>query len=215
MLLTAHSGANGTAPNTKKFFEAMKTVNADVIEVDIRRLRGEYYLTHDKSIFPKMRRFLPLSYAFDFIKQYDFLINCDLKSEGYVGCVMDLAEKMGVQDRIILTGSACNKADLNAVRFGDVYVNPEYLPQLTTENVGAIKERLIELGPHVKGINISYKKMPDEFFYACAEENVPISLFTVDDEALLRKYAGFSAIKNITTRLISQALTILGREETK
>lgn len=215
MLLTAHSGANGTAPNTKQFFEAMKHVNADVIEVDIRRLRGEYYLTHDKTLFPKWKGLLPLSYAFDYIKNYDFLINCDLKDEGYMSYVMDLAEKMGVQDRIILTGSSCDAKDLKDVRFGDIYVNPDYLPKLLPANVKKIKEVLKSMGPHAKGINISYKKMPDDFFYACAEENVPISLFTVDDEELLKKYVGFPAIVNITTRLADKALAILGREVRK
>ena len=215
MLLTAHSGANGTAPNTEEFFEAMKHVNADVVEVDIRRLRGEYYLTHDKTLFPKRKGLLPLSYAFDFVKQYDFLLNCDLKKEGYMAYVMDQAEKMGVQERIILTGSSCDRDDLEAIRFGDLYVNPDYLPKLIPSNVKEIKKVLKSMGPHAKGINISYKKTPDEFFYACAEEKVPISLFTVDDEALLKKYAEFPAIVNITTRLASKALSILGREVRK
>ena len=215
MLLTAHSGANGTAPNAEEFFDAMRTVNADVIEVDIRRIWRDYYLTHDRVASPKKKGVLPLSYAFDFIKRYDFLINCDLKKEGYMAYVMDMAERMGVKDRIILTGSTCAFFDLKAVRFGDIYVNSEYLPKLTVENVPKIKKRLKELGPNVKGINISYRKMPDRFFYACSEENVPVSLFTVDDEESIKKYVQFPCIVNLTTRSADQALRILGREVTK
>ncbi len=212
MLLTAHSGANGTPANEVGYFEAMKNVNVDVIEIDIRRIFGEYYLTHDRTLFPKKKGLLPLSYAFDFVKQYDFKVNCDLKKEGYVADVLDLAEKMGVQDRIIITGSACEKNDLSAVRFGDLYVNPDYLPKLTPRSVPEIKRILKSMGPCAKGINISYKKTSDEFLVRCAEENVPVSLFTVNDKNLLKKYAAFPAIVNITTCIADEALTIFGRE---
>ncbi len=212
MILTAHSGANKTPPNKPGFFKGMKHVNADAIEVDIRCIKGEYYLTHDNKLFPKLHKLLSLRYAFEFIKEYDFKINCDLKKEGYMRYVMDLAEEMGVEDRIIVTGSACDKEDLEAMRFGDLYVNPEYLPEPRPENVKEMRRILDEMGPRAKGINVSYKKVSDEFIQKCFEENVPISLFTVDDEKLIAKYAAFPAIVNITTRSADAALRILGRE---
>lgn len=215
MLLTAHSGANGTAPNTIEYFDAMKNVNVDVVEIDIRLLRKGFFITHDRVFFPEKKGLLPVSYAFDFIKKYDFLINCDLKKPGYVGYVTAVAEKMGVQDRVIFTGSVCDKEGLSSLRFGDVYVNPDYLPKLIPENVKKIKTLLSDMGPRIKGVNVNYAKTPDAFFHACAEENVPVSVFTVDDEKLIKKYAAFPAVTNITTRLADKALAILGREATK
>ena len=212
MLLTAHSGANGTAPNGVEYFEAMKNLNVDVIEVDIRRLRGEFYLTHDKTFFPKNKGFLPVSYAFEFIKRYDFKINCDLKAEGYVPYVTELAEKYGVEDRLIITGSAADKKDLAAMKFGDLYVNADYLPKAQVKNVKKMREILDKMGPRAKGINVSYKKVSDEFFFTCEKENVPVSLFTLNEEKLLEKYATFPAIVNITTCLANEALRILGKE---
>ena len=124
MLFTAHSGANKTKPNALGYFEAMKRVNADVLEVDVRNVRGKLLLTHDRPHFWQRKNLLPLSYAFEFIKKYDFLLNCDLKKDGIVPDLMDLAEKCGVQDRIIITGSAGTEPDRKAIRFGDWYVNP-------------------------------------------------------------------------------------------
>ena len=210
MLLTAHSGANGSTPNAVGFFDAMKGLDVDVIEVDIRKIGKKYYLTHDRVFFPERKGLLPLSYAFEYIKEQDLKINCDLKKEGYMAYLMDLAEEMGVQDRIIITGSAADKEDLRAMRFGDLYVNPDYLPKPLPKNVPEMKKIVESMG--AKGVNLSYRKTPDDFFKACADEGVSISLFTVDDENLLRKYAAFPAIVNITTRSVNAALKILQRE---
>ena len=215
MLFTAHSGANGTQPNAIDYFEAMKRVNADVIEADIRKVKGELLLTHDKVRFWQRKKPLPLSYAFDFIKEYDFLINCDLKEDGLVPDLMALAERHNVQDRIIITGSAGTEADRKAILFGDWYVNADYLPKLLPQNVSKIKSVLLSFGPHAKGINVSYKKLPDEFLTACEKEKVPVSIFTVNDAKLIKKYAAFPAVVNITTQLADEGLSALGREVRK
>lgn len=215
MFLTAHSGANKTKPNALDYFEAMKRVNVDVLEADIRKVRGELLLTHDRPYFWQRKKLLPLSYAFDFIKKYDFLLNCDLKKDGYVPDLMDLAESYGVQDRIIITGSAGTEPDRKAIRFGDWYVNPEYLPELLPQNADKIRDILKNFGPHAKGINVSYKKLPDDFLTACEKEKIPVSIFTVNNADLIKKYAAFPAVVNITTQLADEGLSALGREVRK
>ena len=215
MLFTAHSGANKTKPNALGYFEAMKRVNADVLEVDVRNVRGELLLTHDRPHFWQRKNLLPLSYAFEFIKKYDFLLNCDLKKDGIVPDLMDLAEECGVQDRIIITGSAGTEPDRKAIRFGDWYVNPDYLPELLPQNAGKIRNILDDFGPHAKGINVSYKKLPDEFLTACEKEKISVSIYTVNDTKLIKKYAAFPAVVNITTQLADEGLSALGREVRK
>ena len=212
MLFTAHSGANKTRPNSLGYFEAMKRVNADVLEVDIRKVDGELLLTHNRPYFWQKKNLLPLSYAFEFIKNYDFLLNCDLKKDGCVPDLMDLAGKYGVQDRIIITGSAGTETDRKAIRFGDWYVNPEYLPELFPQNAGKIRSLLEEFGPRAKGINVGYKKISDEFLSACEKEKISVSIFTVNDADLIKKYAAFPAVVNITTQLADEGLSALGKE---
>ncbi len=216
MLLTAHSGANGTPANEIGYFEEMKHVNADVIEVDIRNVKGKLVLTHNKVRFwQKKKEFLPLSYAFEFVKKYDFKINCDLKTPGLVKDLMAAAEEFGVESRIIVTGSAGDAEDVKEIRFGDLYVNADYLPKLLPKNVKKMREILDEMGPHAKGINVSYKDVTDEFLRMCEKENVPVSIFTVDDVSLIKKYAACPAVVNITTRLANEGLSALGREVRK
>lgn len=215
MLFTAHSGANGTPANETGFFEEMKHVNADVIEVDIRNVKGRLMLTHNKVRFWQKKELLSLEYAFEFIKEYDFSINCDLKTPGLVHDLMALIEKCGVEDRIIITGSAGDAEDLKNIRFGDLYVNADYLPKLLPKNVKKMRDILDQMGPCAKGINISYKDVTDEFFLACEKENVPVSVFTVDDVSLIKKYAAYPAVVNITTRMASKGLAALGREVNK
>ncbi len=216
MLLTAHSGANGTPANEIGYFEEMKHVNADVIEVDIRNVKGKLVLTHNKVRFwQKKKEFLPLSYAFEFIKEYDFSINCDLKTPGLVHDLTALIRQYDVKDRIVITGSAGDAEDLKEIRFGDLYVNADYLPKLLPKNVKKMREILDEMGPHAKGINVSYKDVTDEFLRTCEKENVPVSIFTVDDVSLIKKYAACPAVVNITTRLANEGLAALGREVKK
>ena len=149
------------------------------------------------------------------MKKYDFKINCDLKTPGLVKDLMTAAEECGVESRIIITGSAGNAEDVKEIRFGDLYVNADYLPKLLPKNVKKMREILDEMGPHAKGINVSYRDVTDEFLYACEKENVPVSIFTVDDVSLIKKYAACPAVVNITTRLANEGLAALGREVKK
>ena len=57
MLITAHSGALGTKPNGREYLEALrdKKIVADVFEVDVRYKKGQLYLSHMPSFFPRKK----------------------------------------------------------------------------------------------------------------------------------------------------------------
>jgi len=69
-------------------------------------------------------------------------------------------------------------------------------------------ERFHALGAEV--LNASYRNMPDELIAKMRERDVPLSLWTLNSEEVLRKFMA-KDLFNITTRIPTAALRI--REE--
>ena len=80
MLITAHGGALGTGRNSQKFFDTIKDYEVDVIEVDVQRRKERLYISHASGFCAKKPS---LEYVFEYIKEHDFMVNCDMKERGW------------------------------------------------------------------------------------------------------------------------------------
>lgn len=209
MLLTAHGGALGTGRNSKLYFDTIYKHKVDVIEVDVRK-RGKYlYIAHLPVLF--LSRHLTLSYVFDYIKEHNFKVNCDLKERNMVKLVIDLAREKGVLDKLIFTG-AVRPHDLQDLTEGEVYVNNCFYAPIrpTIDNLPLIKEKLEKSGSkHIAGLNLSYRYCTDEFISRAKELNIPLSIYTVDDIGQLRRILNWN-VANVTTNKVIDAIKILG-----
>lgn len=209
MLITAHGGAFNTGRNSKLFFDTIKDYNVDVIEVDIWKSGKLLYLSHMPSLMPK--RCLPLEYAFDFIAKYDFKINCDVKQRNLVKHVLELAQKKGVTERIIFTGSVC-KVDIKNLSHGEVYLNKFFFTcgQIKTNNVKKMKERIDSLKcSNIKGINLKYTYCTEEFLNECQKYDLPVSVFVVDNPKEMERLAKRTELANITTNYPDKILKLI------
>jgi glycosyltransferase involved in cell wall biosynthesis len=213
MLVTAHGGALGTHRNSKSFFENISGYAVDVVEVDIWKAGGLLYLSHLPSLIPSLR--LPLSHAFEYIKERGFKINCDVKQRGLVKPVLDLAQKIGVLPNIIFTGSVCEN-DVKDLYAGEVYLNKSFFKLRgtpTPADVSAMKARIDSFKcERLKGLNLRFTICTEEFLAECKKQELPVSVFVVDQKAEMERLSKHPELANITTNRPDELLTLLGRK---
>ena len=104
-IITAHSGCEGTARDSRESLERAIALGADAAEVDVRRaLDGTLYISHDRQETAEGK--LTLEAVFRTRRQTPLRLNCDIKEPFAVSGVLDLALRFDFgPDRLILTGS--------------------------------------------------------------------------------------------------------------
>lgn len=185
-LITAHSGAENTVDNTLESIRVMAGCGADVIEVDVRMYAGRLVMSHDEPSGPCDS----LEDCFRIVREHPGLkMNIDLKQRGIVSAVAELAEECGVTDRLLFTGSV-GEEDFPAVRsLGlTVWYNNDAMPEDADWLAG-----VDALG--FGGLNLHYGDVND----ALVKHAGRLSVWTVDDEALLRSFLA-AGVMGITTR---------------
>ncbi|MDR2046487.1 MAG: hypothetical protein LBP79_01045 [Clostridiales bacterium] len=210
MLITAHSGALRTGGNSREFFETISAYPVDAIEVDVREIGGRLCLKHD--FLPFGKRALSLEFAFDYVKERGFFINCDMKKYGLARAAAALAEKRGVLDRVIFTGNL-TKEDLEFAEGANAYLNAGFfrgIIKFAKGNAPGIKAAVAALNTAcVKGVNLDYKLCGEDFLEEAKRCGLGLSLYTVDDADALERLAARGELCNITTNIPDKAIEIL------
>lgn len=211
MIITAHSGCDNTCPNSEEFLVHAFASNADAVEVDVRESRGELVLSHDEA----MPNAVHLAAAFEMLKKHsNKMMNCDLKHSGLEAKVYKLAEEIGVENQLIYTG------EVDKVLFEDKNAFPGVLWYANMGNIISGAEDKLKNLPEAEkkdfllyvlhetaksnaaGINWHYKDA--EIIWEDAKKSqIGISVWTVDDIALLKEYISRDP-DNITTNIISK-----------
>ena len=186
-MITAHSGADGTKENSLEFVAYAMQTGADALEVDVRMgENGILILSHDKTDEDAVR----LADVFRMMGKYPGMrINCDLKE-------------------------SCIWRDV------EVFWNiEEYLPDIYKEQ----KEDLLfeqaaykisracrKYGIHT--VNVNEKIATEEFIRVTGENDIDLSVWTVNDEERFRELLG-QGVKNITTRNVKMACEVRSCEK--
>lgn len=197
--ITAHTGCMGTDDNSIEAMRVGVENGADIIEFDVHFTEdGTPVLAHDK---PKGDE-LSINEAFDFLAQNKHVrANVDMKSIDNMTAVRKLAMKKGVINQIFLTGIGASEVEtvqkhcreipyfLNVDVDKQKNTDTEYLESLVKEvqNAGAI------------GINFNYKSASKELVEIFHENDLLVSIWTVDSELDMYKVLSLSP-DNITTR---------------
>ena len=200
IMITAHSGCEGTPDNSLASIEKGIALSADCVEIDIRADRfGKLWLTHD--LPEDFSGLVSLEEAFALIGKSGIAVNCDLKEYGALIPTLELAEKYGIgADRLFL-----NSEEL--VRDLTKGERPDRLGQsaFLLANASLAAERLHTLG--AAALNTPYKYTPDELIAKMRARNVALPLWTLNEEAALREFMQKDLL-NITTRTVSLALAV-------
>lgn len=226
MMITGHSGFEGTGAGTLYSVETAIGMGLDCVEVDARLdPEGTPRLSHDD--FKDYRNAVPVRDAFKLIAQSEIAVNVDLKTPETLHPVLELAEECGFRPgQLIFSGNAegelleedpsiAKRARIfwNIGTIRNFYFRKHGIPekirvleaqkgeQLTEyESTAGSLDEIIETAKAygAAAINLPYALLTDETIPKLFGCGIPISIWTVNDEALMRRFFGLSAY-NITT----------------
>ena len=217
-IITAHSGADKRPDNSLEFVRYALESTADALEVDIQKdpASGELIITHDRDLsgqYPRLRE------VFALLAQHPAMrINCDLKPAGLEWPVYQLAEEMGVTERLIYSGTVDVKTMksrpqlvgvevfLNLEEYVEnLYVNYRDIPNFELTAAETICRVCKENG--VRVVNVNYNLVTRRFIELLAAEGIGVSVWTVNDSEAIRYFLARGAY-NVTTRSLAQALQL-------
>lgn len=206
-LITAHSGADGTAENSLAYARHALSTAADAFEVDVRRaLSGELALGHDatNTASPTLRQIFALLAEHPSMK-----INCDLKEAGLERDTVQLAIQHGLAGRLILTGTVNPRslaADDTLRQAAEVYWNAEECvpglyrrdrPVFTQQTLDAICQTCVQ--QDIRVLNIYHGIVDERVLAFFAKKGLGVSVWTVNKAEQLAWFLQ-RGVRNITTR---------------
>lgn len=222
MMITAHSGADGTPDNSLDFVRYALTVGADAFEVDVhRRADGELVIAHDTdgsgTYFgcPTLREVFALAAGNPTLG-----VNCDLKDAGLERATIALHNACGGKNPLYFSGtvSPALMQDEPAL-FGNVTVllNAEELvenfyPRMLAGDHAACAEACAKAcaACGAKVVNVYYWCCPVPFFETLRAHGIGVSVWTVN-EADEAQYFAAQGVFNITTRIPKKLVQTLRR----
>ncbi len=197
--LTAHTGCEGTKDNSLDSIIVAFVSGANIVEFDLFfDKNGVAVLSHDE---PKGSE-PTLEDAFKTLSVYKKLgINIDVKRTDDLAQVVSLAEKYGLMDRIFFTGVVSEFVDAVKQSAPEVsyFLNKDidFLRKNDDDYINELIEEVIALG--ARGLNINYRNCTKKLVDKCHENNLEISVWTVNNKFDMKKVLMLGA-DNITTR---------------
>jgi len=222
--ITAHTGCMGAPDNTEESARLGIAHGADIVEDDIRATRdGVLVLSHDDNVRladgtegsvsamtleelnARMDRPLQLlEPVLKLIADAGKMMNLDIKSDDSLAPVSRLVEKLGLRDRVFLTG--CEYPRAAAVAEIDPrlrkMLNIDYRSFMETpypEAVNQICRQALDAGCF--GLNLPYQVVRPLLMDAARDAGLEVYVWTVNDEPLMRLMAEMG-VRSITTRRV-------------
>lgn len=197
--VTAHTGCMGTDENSLDSIKKGAENGVQVVEFDLYfDKNGNPVLAHDEPVGGE----ISLDEAFALLSKYENLkANVDVKTLDNLEKVYPLAKKNGVEERIFYTG--IGEDDIKTVEEKSPEVS-YYLNVDVDKSKNTDKEYLQSLVEKVQnsgavGINFNYKSASKELVETFHENDLLVSIWTVDDEYNMYKILSL-APDNITSR---------------
>ena len=221
IMITAHSGCDGTPDNSMEHILKAIELGADCIEIDVNMdEQGKMWLTHN--LLEDYSGCVSLEEALGVIVQSGLAINCDLKAEKLLYPTLEAAEKAGFERERLIFSGALNvevlRKDPSIARRARIFLNLEQIyPCLPYERPHDRDEEGVYFDAHVEEIaavvnevgaeciNPSFRVMKPERIRLARRHGIQLSLWTVNedaDQAVLLK----QDILNMTTRNVTGAL---------
>lgn len=199
--ITAHTGAYNTEMNSLESVQAAIDNNAQVLELDVRqRPDGTVIMNHD--IVVTNNEGVPLSQAFDLLKDSDIKINLDIKDTKTLNELYKLLVDYNLTDNAFLTG--IELLDVKAVKESDCRNIPYYLnyiPSRARVFFDEYRQRLIDILDETGavGINCNYKYANSQLSNLLHKKGYKLSVWTVSSERAAKKMLVIEP-DNITTK---------------
>ncbi len=197
--ITAHTGCMGTDENTLDSMKKGIDNGASIVEFDVYcNSDGVLVLSHDEPVGDEVT----LDDAFYYIAMFsETAVNVDIKTAENLQQVYEIAKEYEIEDRIFYTG--VKEEFVEAVKEQSPEI-PFYLNVDVDKSKATDREYLLSLVKKVKdagaiGINFNYKNATKELVDVFHENDLFVSIWTVDRELDMYKILNLSP-DNITTR---------------
>lgn len=199
MLITAHSGCDGTPDNSFEFVRHAITLSVDALEIDIRKASDDtLVLSHDELLPDGSNVYCTLEEVFALIAPTGLKVNCDLKLAGLEKAVMDLAKKYDLLQRLIFSGTVSAELRDNLPQVYEaveVFINcdmlvPEIMTYMEAEQPPGdallCKALFLCREKGFRVMNLYYKLCTPEVVRLARELDVKLSVWTVNEETEIR-----------------------------
>lgn len=199
--ITAHTGAFDTDENSIASVEAAIANKVDILELDIRQ-RPNGTLVMDHELVITNNDGIPLSEAFELLKDTDVHLNLDIKETRVLNALHDMLVEYGLYDRAFLTG--IESKDVAAVKKSscadmEYYLNcqPSRIEIFSEDYQQKLIEQLKETG--AIGVNCDYKNAGGMLCETLHENGYKLSVWTVNSQTAMKRVLVFKP-DNITTK---------------
>ena len=201
-VITAHAGCEGTPQNSLENILAAIDSGAEMMEIDVRADGDRIYLYHDAHEDPascvSFETFMSILSDVPGLR-----VNCDVKHEGLVRPIMEIARRYGQEWRILFTG-ACNDDGALARELGaDLWVG------IWGGDPATVFADHAEKYAHYPDLvlNVDNVLITDENAADLKARGVGLSGWTISNEESLRRFLKMG-LTNITTRTPKLALAL-------
>ncbi|MCI8329707.1 MAG: glycerophosphodiester phosphodiesterase [Oscillibacter sp.] len=213
--ITAHAGCEGTPKGTRENIETALRCGADAVEVDLRLLNGEVYLSHDALREEALETYLTLRQALELIGPSGAEINCDIKEAVALPAAFRILKNMGMERRAFFTGetgAAAKDPGLRCFRNVECPLLSGCEETLAEEEV----RRLIagyrsQRDPSLAGFNIEYGLLTAETMALFSAQGVPLSCWLVNDGLAIRQLLE-AGVDYLTTDCVRSAAALRARK---
>lgn len=221
LLITAHSGAGRTQPNSMEYLRQACLLEPDIIEVDVRRtLDDKVVLSHNPSLDGCSQPIVAMSYeqllahdpgllllesALDFCFEHAIMVNLDIKEFGVVKAVCAIITARACISQVIFTG--CKEEEIVLIHqvlpLAKVLYNADSWDKGLYPDYASYARAMVaiavETGSYALNINCEY--VQQQLFPLARKQLLPIFVWTVESRALMRMMIGFG-VASLTTKSI-------------
>lgn len=223
-IVTLHSGALNKTANSQEYLDLAAKMKPDVVEVDVRcTADGIVILHHDPDVVGANRRMviaehslaelkvlspgiLTLSEAMKFCHGHKLFMNLDLKDSDAADSVIEVVKKQDMPRDVLFSG--CGKKDILHIRKNLpearvlLNVNDEELNCEGKEYSEAVERNVYNASAWgCCGLNVNYKYCKIELVNYARTRSLPLMIWTVDDEELLRHFISLGVYSITTNRI--------------
>ncbi len=211
-LITLHSGAGGTLPNSRAYLEYAAR-RADIVEVDLRCTReGRVILHHDSSFFHKGTEhdlsrmtlkeirelkpdFLTLEEALDYGRKNNFFWNLDMKEPSFADAMLLVLEQTGCEKDVLISG--CSQKEVSYLHgkkpgLRVLFNLPEQkLLDINEEKYKKNVEDLVYQGVEAGccGLNVNYRCCRPFLVRYASLRALPVMVWTIEKVEDLKRFA--------------------------
>lgn len=231
-LVTLHSGALGTEPNSLEYLKTAASYEPDIIEVDVRRSRDNTaVLCHDPHIEVGGRRYVledhdleelhglkpdlvTLRDVLEHSRKEGLFLNLDLKELSAADALIYELESLKQTQNIIISGCHMEEVLYLRSRISDLRVLLNVRDEELDVEPGVYMDRVQEIvskGSRLGccGLNVNYLYCRPELVRYASPRSLPVMVWTIDNEQDMRTF-GEMGVYSITTNRIDLLHKIVG-----